>query len=167
VDWKHSDLGLAQLDRSKYYNIWKRFPGGHKKYSYFELYDRLFANLAGKKPKVLEIGVYKGASIYAWKDFFGEDSRIVGIDIDPECKRFEDKSQDIYVLIGNQSDTQFLRSLTNKFGVFDVIIDDGSHVSHDTIATFNYAFPNWFFWEFRGILNGRLERCGNAGHRTL
>ena len=22
----------------------------------------------------------------------------------------------------------------------------------------------WFFWEFRGILNGRLERCGDAGH---
>ena len=23
------------------------------------------------------------------------------------------------------------------------------------------------FWEFRGILNGRLERCGDAGHRAL
>lgn len=25
----------------------------------------------------------------------------------------------------------------------------------------------WFFWEFRGILNGRLEKCGDAGHRAL
>ena len=24
-----------------------------------------------------------------------------------------------------------------------------------------------FFWEFRGILNGRLEKCGDAGHRAL
>ena len=25
----------------------------------------------------------------------------------------------------------------------------------------------WFFWEFRGILKGGLERFRDAGHRTL
>jgi hypothetical protein len=140
VDWKHEDLTLAELQNSRYYNIWKQFEGGHKKYSYFELYDRLFAEFSGKRPKLLEIGIYKGASIRAWRDFFGEGSTIVGIDINPECAQYESVDQDIYVRIGDQSDSTFLKKLREEFGSFDIIMDDGSHLTHHVIATFNYAF---------------------------
>jgi 23S rRNA U2552 (ribose-2'-O)-methylase RlmE/FtsJ len=140
IDWKHGDITLEHLQKSRYYNIWKKFPGGHKKYSYFELYDRLFAEFSGKRPKILEIGVYKGASIQAWKQFFGEESVIVGIDINPDCAQFDAIKEGIHVRIGSQSDTQFLKKLSNEFGLFDIIIDDGSHRTDHVIATFNYAF---------------------------
>ncbi len=140
VKWEHNDTVLEQLQHSRYYNIWKKFEGGYKKYSYFELYDRLFSEFSNKKPRVLEIGVYKGASIHAWKEFFGEGARIVGVDIDQSCVQFEDSSNEIYVRIGDQSDPQFLKRLSDEFGKFDIIIDDGSHLTHHVIATFNYAF---------------------------
>jgi hypothetical protein len=140
VEWQHEDLSLTHLKNSRYYNVWKKFEGGHKKYSYFELYDRLFAEFSGKKPKVLEIGVYKGASIQAWKEFFGEGSTIVGVDINPDCAQFDNAEQDIHVRIGSQSDIKFLKKLSDEFGPFDIIIDDGSHFTHHVIASFNYAF---------------------------
>jgi hypothetical protein len=140
MDWKHGDLTLEHLQKSRYYNIWRKFTGGHKKYSYFELYDRLFAGFSGKQLKILEIGVYRGASIQAWKEFFGEESIIVGIDINPDCAQFDSIKQGIHVRIGSQSDTQFLKKLSDEFGLFDIIIDDGSHRTDHVIATFNYAF---------------------------
>ena len=140
VDWKHEDLSLLQLQNSRYYNIWKKFEGGHKKYSYFELYDRLFSEFTGRKPNVLEIGVYKGASIRAWREFFGQGSTIVGIDINPECAQFDGVDQGVHVRIGDQSDPSFLKKLHDEFGAFDIIMDDGSHLTHHVIATFNYAF---------------------------
>jgi len=140
VIWKHEDLTLTNLQNSRYYNIWKKFAGGHKKYSYFELYDRLFTEFSGKQPKILEIGFDKGASIQAWKEFFGEESTIVGIDINPDCGQFDAIKQGIHVRIGSQSDTQFLRKLSDEFGLFDIIMDDGSHLTDHVITTFNYAF---------------------------
>ena len=69
------------------------------------------------KPKILEIGVCKGASIQAWKQFFGEGSIVVGIDIDPDCAQF-DAIQRGYSCahIGSQADIQFLKKLSDEFG---------------------------------------------------
>ena len=142
VDWSHGDKSLEQLASSKYYQLWKEFNGGVKKYSYFHLYDKLFGEFAGKSPRILEIGVFHGASIRTWKKFFGPGSVIVGIDIDPQCAQYELKDEDIYVRIGSQSDEKFLASLRDEFGEFDIIIDDGSHQSKHVVASFNYAFPN-------------------------
>ena len=138
--WKHGDVSLEQLQNSQYYNLWKKYNGGHKKYSYFELYDKLFKEYSGKQPRILEIGVYKGASLRTWREFLGQGSIIVGIDINPDCARHEDSAGGIHVRIGSQADESFLKSVTDEFGPFQFIIDDGSHLTHHVIATFNYAF---------------------------
>jgi len=140
VPWKHEDVSLQHLKDSSYYRLWSQFGGGHKKYSYFRLYDRLFSDYVGRRPKVLEIGVYKGASIRTWRGFFGEGSRVVGIDVNPDCAQYEDVEQDIHVRIGSQADTGFLQSVNEELGPFDIILDDGSHLTHHVIATFNHAF---------------------------
>lgn len=66
---------------------------------YFEIYERLFSKYRGKKIKMLEIGVFKGGSLQMWKDYFGKDATIVGVDINPECKSFEEDG--IHVEIGS------------------------------------------------------------------
>src|SRR4029079_10969603 len=63
-----------------------------------------------------------------------------GIDIDEACKRFDEPANRIAVRIGEQQDPQFLKSLVREFGPFDLIIDDGSHVSSHMIASFNFLF---------------------------
>ena len=51
---------------------------------------------------VLEIGVFHGGSLQMWREYFGRGARIVGIDIDPRCRQFEEEQ--ISVMIGDQAD---------------------------------------------------------------
>jgi len=45
-------------------------------------------------------------------------------------------------LAGAAGDTQFLDAMSRELGPFDIIIDDGSHMSHHIIASFNALFPH-------------------------
>jgi hypothetical protein len=107
-----------------------------KWYHYFEIYDRHFDRFRGKRIRVLEIGVDHGGSLQIWKRYFGTDARIVGLDIDPHCKTYEEDR--IEVRTGNQSDVALLKSL----GTFDIVIDDGSHRLQDQLASFETLWPH-------------------------
>ncbi|MEV4608678.1 class I SAM-dependent methyltransferase [Neorhizobium sp. LMR1-1-1.1] len=120
--------------------MWSTIPGGHKWLGYFPIYDREFSRLRGKRPRILEIGVYRGASLRLWSRFFGPGSTIVGIDLNPACSKSNNPDFNIHVEIGDQSDPDFLRMVVEKYGPFDLIIDDGSHVASHQIASFNELF---------------------------
>ena len=105
---------------------------------YFEIYERHFEKFIGTEVKILEIGVQNGGSLQMWKEYFGKKSIIVGIDIDPNCKYEEDQ---ITIEIGNQSDLLFLENIHNKYGNFDIIIDDGSHIQLDVLKSFSFLYP--------------------------
>jgi hypothetical protein len=142
IEWEHSDPNFEDIE-TPIFNIFKKYPNGHKKYSYFELYDKIFSPFQNSDSvKILEIGVYKGNSINMWKEYFGEKATVVGIDINPECTEFEERNRSIFVRIGSQEDTEFLSSIISEFGKFDIIIDDGSHVSSHMIRSFNFLFKN-------------------------
>jgi len=120
---------------------WKEIPGGHKWLDYFHIYDGEFSRFRGQRPKILEIGVYKGASLKLWKEYFGDGATIVGVDIDETCRAHNSPSNDIFVEIGSQDDDVFLQRVAADFGPFDLIIDDGSHMASHQIASFNALFP--------------------------
>lgn len=111
----------------------------HKWLHYFPIYEKHLTEWRNKTITVLEIGVFKGGSLQMWKRFFGPMATIVGIDINPECKKFEEDS--IHIRIGDQSDTEFLSELVEEFGEFDIVIDDGSHQMEHIQKTFNYLYP--------------------------
>ena len=104
-------------------------------------YDALLAPYRNKKIKVLEIGIFRGGSLKAWRDVFPNAETIVGIDIDPQKAHFQDESNGIYVEIGNQEDASFLRRVHDQHGPFDFIIDDGSHFNRHVIKSFEALFP--------------------------
>jgi 23S rRNA U2552 (ribose-2'-O)-methylase RlmE/FtsJ len=135
------DLDLDfELSQTLSGSIWKTIPQGHKWLHYFPIYDQEFSHLRGKNIQILEIGVYRGASLKLWKKFFGENARIIGIDIDQNCKQFDQSIKNIHVEIGSQADPVFLKTLIDKYGPFDLIIDDGSHVVSHQLASFNALF---------------------------
>ncbi len=117
-----------------------------KWWHYFEIYHRHFEKYTGKSVRVLEIGVYKGGSLQMWKDYFGSGARIVGIDIDPACKGYEEEH--INVCIGSQEDEAFLKKVSDLYGPFDIIIDDGGHQVRHQIKSFEVLFP---LLEFGGV----------------
>jgi ubiquinone/menaquinone biosynthesis C-methylase UbiE len=111
----------------------------HKWKHYFEIYERHFARYRGRPVNVVEIGVYKGGSLQMWKQYFGPQARIFGIDVNPECAAFAEER--IEILIGSQEDRTFLRSLADRIPLIDILIDDGGHTMTQQITTFEEVFP--------------------------
>lgn len=112
----------------------------HKWIHYFDIYERYFDKYQNKEILMIEIGVDNGGSIDMWKEYFGINATIVGIDIRPECKKFENNEKKIFVEIGDQSDTIFLNYIIEKYGNPDIILDDGSHQMSHLVDSFNFLY---------------------------
>ncbi len=110
----------------------------HKWHHYFDIYHRHFQSFRGREPVVLEIGVFHGGSLQMWKKYFGHGARIVGIDIDPRCKQFEEAQ--VEVLIGDQEDRAFLAEVRQRLPHIDIVIDDGGHTMGQQIASFEELY---------------------------
>jgi hypothetical protein len=74
-----------------------------------------------------------------WRNYFGPDAVIFGIDIDESCRQYDGLAGQ--VRIGSQADSDFLRSVVSEMGGLDVVIDDGSHVAGHQRASFETLFP--------------------------
>lgn len=111
----------------------------HKWDHYFDVYHRHFERFRGRPVKVLEFGVFHGGSLQMWKWYFGDLCQVVGVDINSACKTLEEDR--VQIEIGDQEDRQFLRSLAEKYGSFDIVIDDGGHTMGQQIATYEELLP--------------------------
>ncbi|MFC4161611.1 class I SAM-dependent methyltransferase [Chitinimonas lacunae] len=100
---------------------------------YFEIYERHFSPYRDKEITFLEIGVFHGGSLQMWKNYFGPKARIVGVDINPFCKTYEEEN--IHIEIGSQEDREFLRELRDKYGPFDIVLDDGGHTMTQQVVS--------------------------------
>jgi hypothetical protein len=110
----------------------------HKWKHYFEIYDRHFARFRGTDVHLVEFGVSQGGSLQMWKQYFGPDAKIFGIDINPHCKKLEEKQIEIF--IGDQEDRKFLKKLADQISRIDILIDDGGHTMKQQINTFEELF---------------------------
>lgn len=110
----------------------------HKWVHYFDIYERHFEKFRDQEPVVLEIGVSGGGSLEMWKEYFGKNSKIIGVDINPKCKMHETNGVEIF--IGSQDDENLLKEILNKYPKIDIVIDDGSHISRHIKATFDFLY---------------------------
>ena len=111
---------------------------------YTQHYQRYFHPLKHKRLNVLEVGVggygdsqVGGESLRMWKAYFRK-SRIVGIDV---CDKAHFREQRIDIRQCDQTDSEALLRLSDQYGGFDIIIDDGSHLNEHVIRTFQVLFP--------------------------
>ena len=107
---------------------------------YFEIYEENFSKFRNKRITILEIGVFRGGSLKMWQNYFGNKANLIGIDIDPACKKFENNNTKVY--IGDQTNENFLRSILNENENPDIIIDDGGHTSNQQISSFNFLYED-------------------------
>lgn len=125
-------------------------------HTYSRFYYSLFLPQRDSVKNFLEIGVgtkdimvpivgsdYKeGASLKAWRDFF-PNAMVYGLDID-ESVLFEENRIKCYPV--DQSQESSLIQTTNRIfqenaiNSFDVIIDDGSHISQHMLCSINVMF---------------------------
>lgn len=123
----------------EYFQNHKEGPGIWKWKHYFEIYHRHFARFVGTKVNVLEIGIYSGGSLGMWRAYFGDDSHIFGVDIEPACKSYE--SKDVTVFIGDQGDREFWRKFKGSVAGIDILIDDGGHTPEQQQITLEEMLP--------------------------
>jgi hypothetical protein len=102
---------------------------------YFDIYEKHFAKYVNRSPRVLEIGVDHGGSLQMWKSYFGKGAEILGVDINPACKEYEEDQ--IQILIADQCKIPGVADLIP----FDIIIDDGSHICAHQSITFRQLWP--------------------------
>ncbi len=112
----------------------------NKWHHYFEIYDRHFSKYKGKDITLLEVGVFHGGSLQMWKNYFGANSKVYGIDINPECKKFEEGNTKIF--IGSQEDRSFLRDVLKQIPKLDILIDDGGHTMRQQIVSFEEMYDH-------------------------
>lgn len=116
-------------------------------HNYCKYYDMFFASMRNRGINLLEIGIDKGDSLKMWAEYF-DGGDIHGIDIRSDYEYLEEWC--ILNLI-NKINTHIVDH-SNKadlvmFGIgydqyFDIIIEDGSHMSADSILTFETLFPH-------------------------
>jgi demethylmacrocin O-methyltransferase len=111
---------------------------------YTQHYQKHFKPFKYKKINLLEIGVggYEnslsgGESLRMWKTFF-PFAKIFSLDIFDKSFLQEKRIQ---IFKGSQVDLDFLEDVCTQAGVFDLIVDDGSHINEQVIKSFEFLFP--------------------------
>ncbi len=142
----------------KYYNFIEAFntpllnkKGEYQKsdkndlHKYVVLYDYIINTqyLKNQSPlSMLEIGIRLGDSIKVWDDSL-LFNKIVGVDITPkdEYPDLFDFSDKVTLEQGVDGyDPEVVKSLGEKHGKFDIILDDGDHMWESQVKFFNYYY---------------------------
>ena len=132
---------MKDLNNYKSYKAFLESPHPTTKHSsYFPVYDEIFEKYIGKKITFVEVGVFGGGSLFMWRNFFGKQARIIGIELNPEAKKWEKDGFEIF--IGAQSDTDFWTDFYKQVGEVDILLDDGGHTYIQQIVTAEYALHN-------------------------
>ena len=119
-------------------------------HNYLSFYERFLAPLRDEPLTVLEIGVFQGASLNTWREYFPErqDHR----------RRHSDRPASSSNPTGSRSSSptnpiwSISRNSPLTHGPFDLIVEDGSHMWEHQITTLRALFP--FLQERRPLHRG-------------
>lgn len=111
-------------------------------HNYTPLYEKYFEELRENPVHLLELGWggYEypdvgGESAGMWRDYF-PNATITVLDIHEKNNRIKG----VNFVQGNQESALVAKGLLEKYGKFEIIIDDASHISSLTIQSFRNLF---------------------------
>lgn len=134
-------MGSNEISVGKVVDHFLKSPRYSKKVdSYFDIYESLFSALKGKNVIFVEVGVKDGGSLHMWRSYLGSNARIIGVDLNPDARRFEDEGFEIF--IGDQASEEFWDDFFCAVGDIDVLIDDGGHRYVQQIVTVLQVLPH-------------------------
>ena len=129
------------------------------RHAYARVYDRLLSSRRFSMRRLIEIGLCRGLaegsqaetpSVALWQSYF-PFVQVTGVDLTDFSALNNDRFKSF---VCDQSKVEDLRGVAGQLepGSFDVIIDDGSHASHDEQLTLRELFPlladgGWYFIE--------------------
>lgn len=129
-----ADLGVLSVAHGS--DKWASF------HWYTAHYEREFAPYRDRQVRVLEIGIggfdsdLGGGSLKMWKTYFHR-GLIHGLDLFDKTELNEPR---LTALTGDQGDPGTLTAIAEKYGPFDIVIDDGSHLNEHILVSFEALF---------------------------
>jgi hypothetical protein len=126
-------------------------------HGYTHVYHSLFKNIRHLSQNILEVGIgtlipdahstmvgyaldnySQGGSLRVWRSYFPQ-ARIHGFDIQEDTQFSEER---IYTYLVNSTVVEEINIWKNEHPdlMFDVIVDDGSHIDDDQLATLNNLY---------------------------
>jgi len=112
-------------------------------HGYTRIYEQYLHHLRDQPITLLELGwgghedpESGGASVAMWREYF-PNATVIGVDVEPKVNHLD--GVDFHQ--GSQADPGFLQGLHDRYGDFDVIIDDASHLSSLTIRSWELLYP--------------------------
>jgi cephalosporin hydroxylase len=137
--------------------LFSRYGTDKASSNYAATYSALFKRIRQEPLQLLEIGIgtmipgapssmvgygqahYKpGASLRAWRDYF-PNAEVVGWDVQADTQ-FEEERITTYIC--NSTSKADVAAWRQQQQVqFDIIIDDGSHLDHDQLASLTNCWP--------------------------
>ena len=109
--------------------------------AYLQAYDDLLADWRPRALNLLEIGVQNGGSLEIWGQYFPQARLLVGCDINPKCATLHYDDPRIHLVVGDICADDTEQKIAALTPCWDIIIDDGSHVSGHIITAFARYFP--------------------------
>lgn len=103
------------------------------------IYERYLGSRRRDAVTLLEIGVWRGASLRMWRDYFPLGG-IFGIDVNPDAA--SQAGPRIEIFVGDQADEELLARVVAQTGPLDVVIDDGSHRVEQQMPTLAFLWPH-------------------------
>jgi SAM-dependent methyltransferase len=134
------DGGPPPNQLETYFDAHLTGPGIWKWRHYFDIYGRHFHKFVGKPVDVVEIGVFSGGSFMMWREYFGSQAQLYGVDIQPACRVYE--GDGVRIFIGDQADPGFWQMFLREVPAFDVVIDDGGHEAREQVETLEALLPH-------------------------
>ena len=106
---------------------------------YIDIYDQLFTPRENEPIRIMELGIFEGASVMLWSKFF-TNGIVTGLDIaEPARKDYLVTLPNLQMIFGNAYHPQVISALLDKLPKQDIFIDDGMHDADSQItAVQNY-----------------------------
>ena len=110
---------------------------------YLSIYQSELAEFVARDTPVrlLEVGVQNGGSLELWAKFLPKGSTVFGVDIDTQVGDLLFTQPGITAVGADATNPDQVAHLFGNRS-FDLIIDDGSHVCEQVVASFGLLFPH-------------------------
>lgn len=101
-------------------------------------YGEIFADIQDSTINLLEVGIHRGESLRLWAEYFSR-GKVYGLDLSPPQEDFGPR---VKMAAVDQANAEQVSAAIQSWGceLFDVIIDDASHIGHLSAATFSILF---------------------------
>lgn len=131
-------------DRPTLADIYERYREETDKgtgHTYVEFYEEILREYRDMPVNLVEIGIYYGASIRMWMDYFTAPNMVYGVDVNRSRLRHVGllETPKVRLCFANVRSRAFRDFFDEKR--MDVAIDDGSHLLVDQLAMVEFFAP--------------------------